>query len=122
MRRRRDEPYETLQPATIGQLRLLKVNGVDLDLDGRKVHVDGRPAALSPKEFELLRVLMENAGRVIPRQELLSTVWGPDHPDDDKTLNVHIMRIRRKIETTRNHPTKIRTIRGVGYIFDLEPW
>lgn len=122
MPRRRADAYETVQPTTIGQLRLLQANGVDLDIDGRQVRVDGTPATLPPKEFALLRALMENAGRVLSRRQLLDAVWGADYPDDNKTLNVHILRVRKKIEADHNHPTRIRTVRGLGYIFDLEAW
>jgi two-component system response regulator RegX3 len=115
-------PYAKLQPETIGHLRILQANGVDLDLDGYQVRVDDQPVTLPPKEFELLRVLMENAGKVMPRAELLAKVWAPDYPDDNKTLNVHILRLRKKIEADHNHPTRIRTVRGLGYIFDLGNW
>ena len=122
MPRRRSDAYETVQPTTIGRLRVLQANGVDLDIDGHQVRVGGEPATLPPKEFELLRVLMENAGRVLTRGQLLAAVWGKDYPDDNKTLNVHILRLRKKIEADHNHPTRIRTVRGLGYIFDLEAW
>lgn len=116
--------HATVRPQTIGRLRILQANGVELDLDGYQVRIDGRPlaAALPPKEFDLLRTLMENAGKVQTRDQLLAAVWGSDYPDDNKTLNVHILRIRKKIETNHDHPTRIRTVRGRGYIFDLGEW
>lgn len=114
--------YEPVQPDTIGRLRLLRANGVDMDIDGRQVRVDGVRIALPPKEFDLLRILVTNAGRVLSREQLLAAVWGPGYPDDNKTLSVHIQRLRKKIEASRENPARIRTIRGLGYVFDLEAW
>jgi two-component system response regulator RegX3 len=111
-------PYETIEPATIGHLRLLRANGVGIDLDGRRVFTDGTEIRLAPKEFELLRVLLENAGRIMTRRELLDTIWYPGHADANKTLEVHIGRLRRKLGSPPGPPL-IRTARGIGYIFDV---
>jgi two-component system response regulator RegX3 len=114
--------YATVEPDTAGQLRLLQVNGLELDLDGHQLRVDGRAVTLALKEYELLAELMRNAGRVLSRQDLLDHVWEPGYPDTNSTLQVHIRRLRLKIEPDPDHPIRIRTVRGLGYIFDLEPW
>jgi two-component system response regulator RegX3 len=114
-----DSPYETLSPPTVGRLRLLRASGVELDLDGLRARVDGALVHLPLKEFELLRALMENTGKVVCRRELLDKVWGTGYSDHNKTLEVHIRRLRRKLESCDDSPVRIRTIRGVGYIFDL---
>ncbi|MGI5243142.1 winged helix-turn-helix domain-containing protein [Dactylosporangium sp. CA-139066] len=111
--------YELVAPATAGHLRVLSVGGVQLDLDGLRLWVDGRQVHLPLKEFELLRELMQQAGRVISRRELLDRIWGKDYADVNKTLEVHIKRLRAKVEADCHRPERIRTVRGVGYIFDL---
>lgn len=111
--------YETLHPDTVGRLRILAASGVQLDLDGVQVFVDGHAVRMPMREFELLRMLMENAGKVITRRELLDTLWAPGYPDTNKTLEVHVRRLRAKIEPTPRSPQRIRTVRGIGYIFDL---
>ena len=113
--------YERVQPATIGHLRVLTARDVELDIDGHQVRWKGCPVHLPLKEFDVLRLLMDNAGRVLTRRELLDRVWGEGYPDTNKTIDVHITRIRRKIDCD-DGPTRIRTVRGMGYIFDLEPW
>lgn len=74
---------------------------------------------LTHKEFMILQQLMNNAGRVVTRRELLDNAWGPDRADVRNYLEVHIRRLRTKIESDACRPTCIRTVRGVGYIFDL---
>jgi len=81
------------------------------------VRVDGRPIELPPKEFELLAMLVEHAGRVLTRDQLIDEVWGTDYVGDTKTLDVHIRRLRGRIETDPADPHRIRTVRGVGYRF-----
>jgi DNA-binding response OmpR family regulator len=112
-------PYETIQPATIGHLRLLRVKSVGIDLDGRRVFVGNSEVQLSPKEFELLRLLLENAGRIVSRRELLDACWCEGHANATKTLETHIRRLRRKLGTHPG-PSVIRTVRGRGYIFDID--
>jgi two-component system response regulator RegX3 len=111
--------YEKVRPETIGHLRLLIVNGVGIDLDGHRVFVDGAEVSLSPKEFVLLHLLLENAGRAIARRQLLDAVWGPGYPDGNKTLEVHIRRLRSKLDP-RSPAPRIRTVRGTGYVFDVD--
>jgi two-component system, OmpR family, response regulator RegX3 len=91
---------------------------VRLEPSTRRAFVLGEEIHLRRKEFELLRLLMENPGRVLTRQTLIDQVWGDDYVGDTKTLDVHIMRLRNRIETDPNMPSVITTIRGVGYRFD----
>ncbi|MFN3255780.1 MAG: response regulator [Ilumatobacter sp.] len=91
------------------------VDGVQLDPDQHRVEVDGQEITLPLKEFELLHLLLANAGRVLPRETLIDRVWGHDYVGDTKTLDVHIKRLRGKIETDPAHPARITTIRGLGY-------
>lgn len=111
--------YETLQPETVGRLRLLSASGVHLDLDGVRVFVDGGRVQLPLKEFELLTLLMRHAGRVLTRRKILDQVWGTDYAESNKTLEVRVRRLRRTIEPAADSPVRIRTVRGIGYIFDL---
>jgi two-component system response regulator RegX3 len=96
----------------------LVVGGVMLDPDEHRVSVDGEPVAMPLKEFELLHLLMANAGRVLPREVLIDRVWGSDYVGDTKTLDVHIKRLRGKIEHDPSEPQRIVTIRGLGYKYE----
>ena len=111
--------YLSVDPQTLGRLRVLRVGDVELQLDGHRLVVRGTPVHLPGKEFVILRQLMDNVGRVVTRRELLDNAWGPDHTDTRNYLEVHIRRLRRRIECDTDRPTRIRTVRGVGYIFDL---
>lgn len=111
-------PYETVQPATIGHLRLLQANGVALDIDGCRAFADGAEVFLARKEYLLLQVLLESAGRVLTRRQLLDAVWRPGYADHNKTLEVHVRRLRGKLGPARS---RIRTVRGIGYVFDISP-
>ena len=91
---------------------------VRVDLDQRRVFVRGDEVHLRRKEFELLRLLVDNAGRVLTRDVLIDRVWGTDYIGDTKTLDVHIKRLRSRIEANPSAPTLITTVRGVGYRFD----
>jgi two-component system response regulator RegX3 len=113
--------YLSVDPQTLGQLRILRVGDVELQLDGHRLVVRGTPVHLPHKEFVILQQLMDNAGRVVTRRELLDNAWGPDRADVRNYLEVHIRRLRTKIEIDADAPTRIRTVRGVGYIFDLPP-
>lgn len=95
----------------------LVVGGVRVDVDEHRVTVDGRDVEMPLKEFEVLRLLIANAGRVLPRDTLIERVWGLDYVGDTKTLDVHIKRIRGRIELDPSQPTRITTIRGLGYKF-----
>lgn len=96
---------------------VLVVGDVELDLDRHELRVRGEAVSVPLKEFELLTVLMENAGRVMPRSTLIDRVWGSDYVGDTKTLDVHVKRLRAKVEPDPSHPTLITTIRGLGYKF-----
>lgn len=98
--------------------RILEGGRVVLDIDRHTVAVDGREISMPLKEFELLEVLMRNAGRVLTRGQLIDRVWGTDYFGDTKTLDVHIKRIRSRIETNPSDPTMLVTVRGLGYRFE----
>jgi two-component system response regulator RegX3 len=93
----------------------IEVGGVALDPERHTVDVDGEPTAFPLKEFELLEVLMRNAGRVLTRGQLIDRVWGSDYVGDTKTLDVHVKRIRAKIEPDPANPVRLVTVRGLGY-------
>jgi len=98
-------------------LDLLHSGEVVLDIGRHRVTVRGKEVALSPKEFDLLRVLMSHPGRVLGRDYLLNQVWGEDFFGDTRTLDVHIRWLREKIESDPSNPTYIQTVHGVGYRF-----
>jgi len=95
----------------------VEVNGVRVDRARHEVHVDGVAVAVAPKEFELLATLVEHAGRVLTRNQLIDEVWGSDFFGDTKTLDVHIRRVRAHVEVDPAAPARIQTVRGVGYRF-----
>ncbi len=98
--------------------RVLRAGRVTLDIDRHTVAVDGTEIPMPLKEFELLEVLMRNAGRVLTRGQLIDRVWGSDYFGDTKTLDVHIKRIRSRIERTPGEPEMLVTVRGLGYRFE----
>ena len=98
---------------------LLVEGEVSLDIARHEVRVRGELVTLPLKEFEVLSLLMENPGRVIERSTLIDRVWGYDYVGDTKTLDVHIKRLRAKIEDDPGNPTRITTIRGLGYKFNV---
>ncbi|MCW4386130.1 response regulator transcription factor [Salinibacterium sp. SYSU T00001] len=110
--RRRVEPVEDFDPAVV------EVGGVRMDTDRHTVEVDGAEVPMPLKEFELLEVLLRNAGRVLTRGQLIDRVWGSDYFGDTKTLDVHIKRIRSKIEKSPSEPALLVTVRGLGYRFE----
>jgi two-component system, OmpR family, response regulator RegX3 len=91
--------------------------GVRVDRARHEVEVDGTLIPLPPKEFELLAYLLEHAGRVLTRDQLIDEIWGSDYVGDTKTLDVHIRRLRSRIEVDPADPVRIQTVRGVGYRF-----
>jgi two-component system response regulator RegX3 len=97
----------------------ISVGDVSVDPDKHEVVVRGENISMPLKEFTLLELLMENAGRVLPRETLIHRVWGSDYVGDTKTLDVHIKRLRAKIEDDSRRPTRIVTIRGLGYKYAL---
>jgi two-component system response regulator RegX3 len=97
---------------------VLEAAGIRLDQERHEVTVRGEPVSLPLKEFELLEILMENRNRVLTRQMLIDRVWGFDYVGDTKTLDVHVKRLRARLEEDRHNPKLIVTVRGVGYRFD----
>ncbi len=97
---------------------VLEVGDVCLDPERHEVFVRGERVNLPLKEFELLEVLLDNAGRVLTRDLLIDRIWGGDYVGDTKTLDVHIKRLRAKVEVDPSKPERIVTIRGLGYKFD----
>jgi DNA-binding response OmpR family regulator len=93
----------------------IEVGALIVDIASHQVTVDGRAVELSAREFGLLQLLAEQAGRVVTRRKLFDTVWGPDFFGDERALDVYIRLLRKKIEADPDHPTSIRTVRGVGY-------
>jgi two-component system, OmpR family, response regulator RegX3 len=94
-----------------------EASGIKMDFDQRRAFVRGEEVHLRRKEFELLRLLIENSGRVLTRDVLIDRVWGTDYIGDTKTLDVHIKRLRSRIEADPSAPVLITTVRGVGYRF-----
>ena len=97
--------------------RVAEVSGVRVDPERYEVSVRGRTLDLPPKEFALLELLVRNAGRVLTRELLIDRIWGADYVGDTKTLDVHIKRLRGKVEHDPHDPQLIQTVRGVGYKF-----
>ncbi|MGV8852266.1 MAG: response regulator [Rhodoglobus sp.] len=97
---------------------ILEAGGVRMDVERHTVTVDGVDVSMPLKEFELLELLLRNGGRVLTRGQLIDRVWGADYFGDTKTLDVHIKRIRSKIEKTPSQPTLLVTVRGLGYRFE----
>lgn len=97
---------------------VIEIGRVRLDSDSHMVRVGGEPVAMPLREFELLEYLMRNAGRVLTRAQLIDRVWGSDYFGDTKTLDVHIKRLRAKIEEDPANPTRVATLRGLGYRFE----
>ena len=98
-----------------GESGVHAVAGIKLDIGKHQVTINGEVVALPLKEFELLEFLMRNAGRVLTRSQLIDRVWGSDYFGDTKTLDVHIKRLRAKVEADPANPVLIQTIRGLGY-------
>jgi two-component system KDP operon response regulator KdpE len=101
--------------------RVVKAGDVEIDLTRRLVHKSGEPVALTRTEWLLLQHLAVNAGKVMLNTELLTRVWGPEYRDDLQYLRVWISRLRAKLEDTPSSPQIIRTLQGIGYLFEAEP-
>lgn len=108
LRRSHGEEQEPAEP-------VLEVGRVRMDVGRHEVAVDGEAVAMPPREFELLELFMRNPGRVLARGEIIDRVWGADYVGDTKTLDVHVKRIRAKIEVEPGEPKLLITVRGVGY-------
>ena len=106
-------------PSELGSIERVEVGDVMVDVERHEVTIRGEQLQLPLKEFELLTILLDAAGRVLTRDTLIVRVWGPDYVGDTKTLDVHIKRLRAKVELDPANPTRIVTIRGVGYKYQL---
>jgi two-component system response regulator RegX3 len=115
---RRTEPNVSTGGPVLATPGVVRVGDVSLDPDEHRVAVDGEEVALPLKEFELLHLLLANAGRVLPRETLIDRVWGSDYVGDTKTLDVHVKRLRSKVEHDPAAPNRIVTIRGLGYKYE----
>lgn len=113
---RRSGPYEFDEPES----RIESARGITLNPERLTMERDGQTVALPPKEFALLLTLMQSRGRVLTRDTLISRVWGADYVGDTKTLDVHIKRIRARVEKDPANPVIIGTVRGLGYVFENE--
>ena len=111
--RRRGEPEDMLPS-------ILEAGPVRIDVDRHVVAVRGETVAMPLKEFDLLELLVRNAGRVLTRGQIIDRVWGSDYVGDTKTLDVHVKRLRAKIEEDPREPTLILTVRGLGYKLEAE--
>jgi two-component system response regulator RegX3 len=109
--RRRGEPEDAA-------ISTLESGPVRMDVERHVVTVRGEQVQLPLKEFELLEVLLRNTGRVLTRMQLIDRVWGADYVGDTKTLDVHIKRLRAKVEVDPGNPRHIITVRGLGYKFE----
>ena len=97
---------------------VISIGPIKLDIDRHIMTLNNMPIQLPLKEFELLEFLMRNSGRVLTRSQLIDRVWGSDYFGDTKTLDVHVKRLRAKIEKDPANPTYIQTVRGLGYKFE----
>ncbi len=104
-----------LAPAAAEEV--LRGGPVEMDVARHEVRVRGEPVALPPKEFQLLEAFLRRRGRLLTRTFLIEEVWGPDYVGDTRTLDVHVKRLRRKIERDPHRPEHLVTVRGLGYKF-----
>ena len=98
--------------------QVLEGGRVRMDVERHIVSVDGEPISMPLKEFDLLEYLLRNAGRVLTRGQLIDRIWGADYVGDTKTLDVHVKRLRSKIEQERSRPQHLVTVRGLGYKYE----
>jgi two-component system response regulator RegX3 len=96
---------------------VLRGGPVEIDLASHEARVRGEPTAFPPKEFDLLEVLLRRKGRLLTRPYLIDEIWGSDYFGDTKTLDVHVKRVRQKIEANPHRPVHLLTVRGLGYKF-----
>jgi DNA-binding response OmpR family regulator len=116
---RRSHPsLETVTPEPVGPLRQLRIGVVSLDLDGIQLRIRENKVHVSLSEFALLKTLMLNAGRVVPRRELLDAVWGTSYPDKYHQLAEVVRRVRDLFDQHGAPRNLIRTVRGVGHVFE----
>ena len=104
--------------APAASARILRCDGLELERDSCRVRLNGKPLTLTATEFRLLEFLMSRPGVVFSREQLLDYVWGVDRAVTDRTVDVHILRLRQKVEADPTSPALIRSVRGFGYLFD----
>ena len=97
--------------------KVIETKGLKIDVDSRRVYIDDKEVNLTAKEFELVYLLVSNPNKVYSREQLLKTIWGPSYPGDARTVDVHVRRLREKIEANPGEPVYIHTKWGVGYYF-----
>jgi two-component system response regulator RegX3 len=107
-----------LEPQDQAGEGILKAGSVEMDIEKHLVSVHGEKIQMPLKEFELLELLMENVNRVLTRGQIIDRVWGSNYYGDTKTLDVHVKRIRSKIEDDPSRPRHLLTVRGLGYKFE----
>lgn len=100
--------------------RYIENGDIRLDCEGRRVYIAEKEISLTTKEFEVLELLLQNPNRVYSRKSLLKLIWGSEHPEDERTVDVHIRRLREKVEKNPGDPKYIHTKWGVGYYFLCE--
>ncbi len=104
--------------AMSGESESFRFGRAEVDFEGRVVRVDGHVIETSKKEFELLRLFVRNRGRVLSRDQILNHVWGYDYDGTPRTIDNFVQKLREKVERDPDAPDHIRTVRGVGYLFD----
>ena len=114
---RRGGNSETTEEAT-PEAQILEGGNVRMDVERHTVTVNGEPVPMPLKEFDLLEYLLRNTGRVLTRGQLIDRIWGADYVGDTKTLDVHVKRLRSKIEEEPSRPCHLVTVRGLGYKFE----
>ena len=97
--------------------KVIETKGLKIDVESRRVYIEGKEVNLTAKEFDLVYLLVSNPNKVYSREQLLQTIWGPSYPGDARTVDVHVRRLREKVETTPAEPKYIHTKWGVGYYF-----
>jgi two-component system response regulator RegX3 len=107
--------YDMADSRAVNRGEVLRAGGVEMDIDRHEVRVGGSLVPLRPKEFELLEALIRRKDKLATRHMLIEEVWGPHYFGDTKTLDVHIKRLRQKLETDPHRPELITTVRGLGY-------
>lgn len=115
---RRANPSPASAPEPVAESGVLTIGPMTLDPERLTLTLGDEVQSLPPKEFALLHLLALNAGRVLPRQLIIERVWGADYFGDTKTLDVHVKRLRSKIEADPANPARLITVRGVGYSFE----
>lgn len=114
---RRTENKKPLKEGSEAAARVLESGEMRLDCDGKRTYIAGKEIGLTAKEFEVLELLMKTPNKVYSRESLLQIIWGADYPGDVRTVDVHIRRLREKIEQSPSEPKYVHTKWGVGYYF-----